>query len=563
MTRSFLLAGVAAAALCMAFTALGQDVQNPPIGMSATSSAGEPLAMQLRALMNEPAVVRDHWGIMVTTLGGAPLVAINEGQLFQPASNAKLYTTAAAMALLGEETTFRTTVSASAAIQDGTVRGELVLKGAGDPNLSGRRVPYVAPMPGASGRAAGVGALHVIEELADQLVSAGLKVVDGDVVGDDTLFAWEPYAPDWSIDDMVWGYGAPVSALSINDNQIRIHVAPGVLPARTGAREVSGAAQPVRAVITLDPELPYYTIENDTVTVPAKSETAVEMERAPGSRVLRVFGKIAEDATPDVEEIAIEDPALYAAMSLKAALVARGVQVHGEAVHRHRIPEDASSFLSRARRPVADLDRSRAGKQTACLHCRQDAGPGLSVMLAEHRSYSVGEDVVVTNKVSQNLHAELLLRQLGVRYGGEKPSGSIAEGAAVVRQFLLNASIDKDDFVFYDGSGLSGHDLVTPRATAKLLAYATTQPWFAHWKASLPVGGVDGSLESRFPKAPLKDHVFAKTGTLGEARALSGYLDCASGRTVIFTIMVGNHPPGSTADRSAMDRMAAAIAAAE
>jgi len=104
--------------------------------------------------------------------------------------------------------------------------------------------------------------------------------------------------------------------------------------------------------------------------------------------------------------------------------------------------------------------------------------------------------------------------------------------------------------------------LVTPRATARLLQYASGQPWFADWKSSLPVGGVDGSLEERFAKAPLKGKVFAKTGTLGEARALSGYLECASGKTVIFSIMVGNHLPQTHADRDVMDRIVAAIAAA-
>jgi D-alanyl-D-alanine carboxypeptidase/D-alanyl-D-alanine-endopeptidase (penicillin-binding protein 4) len=107
---------------------------------------------------------------------------------------------------------------------------------------------------------------------------------------------------------------------------------------------------------------------------------------------------------------------------------------------------------------------------------------------------------------------------------------------------------------------LSGHDLVTPHATTQLLQYASTQPWFAEWKASLPVGGVDGTLAGRFTKAPLRGHVFAKTGTLGEARALSGYLDCASGRTVIFSIMVDNHAPHSRADEDAMDKIVAAIA---
>jgi D-alanyl-D-alanine carboxypeptidase/D-alanyl-D-alanine-endopeptidase (penicillin-binding protein 4) len=95
-----------------------------------------------------------------------------------------------------------------------------------------------------------------------------------------------------------------------------------------------------------------------------------------------------------------------------------------------------------------------------------------------------------------------------------------------------------------------------------LLQFASTQPWFASWKKSLPIGGVDGSLTGRFTREPLKGHVFAKTGTLGEARALSGYLDCASGRTVIFSILVGNHAPGTSADREVMDRMVGAIAAA-
>jgi D-alanyl-D-alanine carboxypeptidase/D-alanyl-D-alanine-endopeptidase (penicillin-binding protein 4) len=168
---------------------------------------------------------------------------------------------------------------------------------------------------------------------------------------------------------------------------------------------------------------------------------------------------------------------------------------------------------------------------------------------------------VLTNKVSQNLHAELLLHRLGrlVPCG----PGSAVAGARLVRGFLMHAGIDVDDFLFYDGSGLSAKDLVTPRATASLLAYATTQPWFAAWKAALPVGGEDGSLQSRFAKPPLKDHVFAKTGTLAESRALSGYLECASGKTVIFSILVDTHAPGTPADREAMDRMVAAIAATQ
>ncbi len=183
---------------------------------------------------------------------------------------------------------------------------------------------------------------------------------------------------------------------------------------------------------------------------------------------------------------------------------------------------------------------------------------GFCTTLAAHVSPSLIDDIVVTNKVSQNLHAELLLRRLGKAFGED---GSAAQGARVVRQFLIDAGVDQDDFFFFDGSGLSGHDLVTPRATVRLLQYAAEQPWFVDWKASLPVGGEDGTLAFRFPKAPLKGRVIAKSGTLGEVRTLSGYLDCASGRRVIFSIMVGNHAPYNHADAVVMDKIVGAIAA--
>ena len=133
----------------------------------------------------------------------------------------------------------------------------------------------------------------------------------------------------------------------------------------------------------------------------------------------------------------------------------------------------------------------------------------------------------------------------------------------MVRNYLLKAGLAPNDFLFYDGSGLSNHDLVTPRALAKFLAYAATQPWFPQWKSTLPIGGVDGGLLTRFgpPNSTLKNRIFAKTGTLGESRALSGYLTTATDHTLIFSILVDTHLPGNTADRTIMDRIVELIAA--
>jgi D-alanyl-D-alanine carboxypeptidase/D-alanyl-D-alanine-endopeptidase (penicillin-binding protein 4) len=485
-------------------------------------------------------------------MDGSPIYLLNEGQLFQPASNAKLYTTAAAMALLGPEITFETRIVARG-VMDGTMalKGDVVLVGAGDANLSGREVPYVAPAlrpkvePGAPPLPE-ANPLRYLEAMADQVAATGLKVVNGDVVGDDTLFPWEPYPQDWSIDDTVWGYGAPVSALTVNDNQIKVTVTPGF-----------AAGSP--ATVVVDPAVPsYYTLDVSVTTGEKESGSHVQMERALGSKVLRVYGSIAVDAQPDEEEVAIHDPAEYAAVALKGMLEARGVVVTGRARVRHRVLNDAQGFLEGMKVPGQESAVVIGGNTGgSCLGTPPDSP---EKTLASHSSPPSLEDVIVTNKVSQNLHAELWLHHLGRKvFCG---NGSTLMGARMVRAFLENAGIDKDDFVFFDGSGLSGHDLVTPRATARLLQYASTQPWFADWKKSLPVGGEDGSLAERFGKAPLKDHVFAKTGTLGEARALSGYLECASGKTVIFSIMVGNHMPQTTKDRETMDKIVAAIAAA-
>ena len=520
------------------------------------------LAHTIAAMVGEPAVTRAHWGVSVEALDGAPIYALNDGQFFQPASNAKLFTTAAAMALLGPDRISETRVivgDLSAAANEAAIQkpGNLVLVGAGDANLSGREVPYIAPaqrpkpLPGAP-PAPPPDPLRYLRVMADQVVASGVRTVPGDIIGDDTLWPWEPYPEDWAQDDLVWGYGAPVSALSVADNQLRLTVTPAKAP-----------GQP--ASVALEQAVPFYTVEASVITAPAKStEGGLQVERAPGSRVLRVYGQIAADAGDDVEEVAISDPAEYAAMAFKAMLEEHGVTVQGQARALHRLSDESVGLLKQTSEPMPADRTSRVGLGRRSSSCSDDCDLRDRVamrVVATHRSPTLAEDVVVTNKTSENLHAELLLRRLGDAFGD---TGSAAQGVRVLRWFLTErAGVDPDDFVFYDGSGLSGHDLVTPRATVRLLTWAYTQPWFAAWRASLPIGGVDGSLTTRFAKGPLKGRVFAKTGTLGEARALSGYLECAGGRTVAFSVMVTDHAPGSRADAEVMDRIVAAIAAAE
>jgi D-alanyl-D-alanine carboxypeptidase/D-alanyl-D-alanine-endopeptidase (penicillin-binding protein 4) len=519
------------------------------------NGSGTALGQQIDTLLADPSASRAHWGIAVTTLDGTPLYGHDEGKLFRPASNNKIFTTATAMALLGAGKTFDTRVFGKLNTATGTVIGDLTLVGGGDANFGADDLPYVPrsasateppppPMPPT---------LTDLKALVDQLVAKGVKRITGNIVGDDTLYPYEPYGESWAQDDEVWGYGAPVSALSVTNNQLELIVTPGASSGANGYRP---------ATVQLEQNVPYYTVEAHVETSAAGTHPdGVAEERLPGSRVIRVYGSIAVDAKPDVEEIAIADPAEFAAMSLRRMLRHRGIIVTGRARAKHRQSTDAGGYRAELLAPDRCDAAAVSGGAPCPVVCAVTPARPSGDLLASHTSAPLAEDVVLTNKISQNLHAELFLHNLGRQ--GACGDGSILAGARLIRANLLHAGLDPDDFIFFDGSGLSAHDVVAPRATATFLAYVAEQPWFPQWKASLPDASDDGSLRHRFPDPPVHGHVYAKTGTLGESRALSGYLDAASGRTVIFSVFVDDHTPATAADRITMDKIVTAIAAAE
>jgi D-alanyl-D-alanine carboxypeptidase/D-alanyl-D-alanine-endopeptidase (penicillin-binding protein 4) len=505
--------------------------------LTTSACAQAPFCTQIQAaIADSPA----HWGISVTSLGGWPLCQIDAAKLFRPASNNKLFTTAAALAILGPEKIFETTVTGNLDPKNGVVKGDLTLVGGGDPNLDSGDLPY---KPGHA--AAPPFAFHDLEDLAAQLAAKGVKTVTGDIIGDDTSFPYDPLIPTWELEDAVSSDGAPISALTIADNQVHVSV----------SQPLTGSL----ATVALDQHgVPFYTVEAEVATAPAKSKTAIQIERLPGSRTIRVYGTIAADAAAYENDIAIQDPAAYAAMAFRQILLAHGITIAGTARPQHRAVADPTGFLAALHTPLDRETRTLSG--VLAYSCMSPLRPAT---LATHGSAPLTEDVVYTDKVSQNLHAELLLHALGRVVPCFE--GSTVAGARLVHAFLLQAGIADTDTLLYDGSGLSSHNLVAPRALTTLLAYAATQPWFDTFKSALPVGGVDGSLAHRFTskdQPQLNGKVFAKTGSLGESRALSGYLTAASGQTLIFSIMDDNHPPTTAADRTLMDHLVELIAAA-
>jgi D-alanyl-D-alanine carboxypeptidase/D-alanyl-D-alanine-endopeptidase (penicillin-binding protein 4) len=432
-------------------------------------------------------------------------------------------------------------------IRSGVFDGVISINGDGDAFVSDRPAKYVSSYAPGQGKP-----LQFIEDAASAIAALGVTTVKGTINGNALAWTGDPLGETWSREDVAWGYGAPVSALTINDNQLRLTLMP--------SQNIHSATPDYHATVQIYPDTGFYTIKADVFTV-AGPAANINVDHPDGPRSLRIVGHIPPGA-PYVTEIAIDDPPLFAAQALKSALEQHGVKVEAKLgtagaewpMWPSQHEPDLTNMKMHTSAQATEQQLEEQGRQICAA-----AGERCKIV-AEHTSPTMAEDVVWTLKESQNLHAEMLLRRVAYRYGNDPTA---ADGTWAVRQWLIESGLDRDDFVFYDGSGLSPKDLVTPRATAQLLSFATTQPWFAQWKSALPVGGVDGTLASRFKDAPLKGHVFAKTGTLGESRALSGYLDCASGQQVIFSIMVDNHTPAGSADRAVMDKIVAAIAAAE
>ena len=441
------------------------------------------LADGIDAYLAQPRFAHAQWGIDVVSLeNGATLYRRNADSLFLPASNAKLYTSALALQTLGTDARFSTTLYATAAPRaDGTLAGDLILYGGGDPSLGDRDAsPDWA------------------DRLAEALAARGIRRIRGNLVADDTYFAGPLFGDGWEALDLQTDYGAQAGALGAQDNVVRMKVA------REGARCCTVTTEPAESGVH---------VVNLT-----GHDAPLSLYRPPGSDVLYATGSLRADQPRGSQALSVPDGAAFAANLLREALARRGIALDGKVRALHWPETDAAL----ANHPV----------EMASI-----ASPPFSQLL------------VHMLKHSDNRYAQMLLQQVGVATAQtgvcadriQPPRTSADWGLCAMRAFLGRVGIDAGEATFNEGSGLSREDLVTPAATAKLLAWIARQPFANVLRNALPVAGIDGTLRYRMRDGAATDNVQAKTGTLTHVYALSGFVTDAAGERLAFSLLLNRY----------------------
>ena len=438
------------------------------------------LQAELTEIFADPAFSHAHWGVMVQSVEtGEILFRRNAEKLFMPASNMKLVTAAVALARLGPEHRFHTELAAHGAIaDDGTLQGDLVVRGGGDPSISERF--YDGDPTGA------------FEAWADSLEARGVRRITGDVVGDDDRFDDVHLGPGWAWDYLDSYYAAEIGALLFNEGAVTFKIRPG-----------ESAGVPAR--VEMVPSTGYLSVDARVTTVADSTEVDVVASREPFTNDVRIRGAIWAGQDSLIRYIAPHDPTLLFVTVLTETLEERGIVVEGG-------PVDVDDLAERL-------------------------APDSLTVLFTHASPTVAEIVKPFLKRSQNQIGEMLLRALGA---AETDTGSVRNGRRVVEGMLADWGIPEEYFIYVDGSGLSRYNYLSPEALVRLLRVMAHRPEFEAFYDALPVAGIDGTLRRRMRGTLAEENARAKTGYISNARTLSGYVTTRDGERLAFSLMANN-----------------------
>lgn len=480
LASAALLAAIAAGAPACA---THQPASGAPAPATPVRSAKAVLALQsdLSRVFGAPLMARGTWGVDVRSLDtGEMLYSLNADKLMMPASNMKIVTLAAAAEALGWDHRFTTTLETAGTIDAGVLHGDLIVRSNGDPSINTRDNRAQA----------------VLDQWAAALREAGITSIDGRVVGDDQSFDDDGVGPGWSWDYLQYGYAAPVGALEFNENIATLAVLPG-------------AAVGTPAVVTI-PAGTGFALLNRAVTGEPGTPETIDLRRHLDRAVLEITGSVPLPSAPQARTVsrtvAVVNPTVYFAQSLKDGLVARGIPISGEAVDQ----DDVAAAM-------------------------EAAGPAERRTLVTTESPTLREIGTVLMKVSQNLYAETLLKAVGSARGG---LGTFEAGRRAVRTMLGDWGVAPDAYVMSDGSGLSRYNYVTARTVTTILErmYRDARHREA-FVATLPIAGKDGTISTRMRRTRAEGNAVAKTGSIANVRSLSGYVRTRDGETLVFSVL--------------------------
>jgi D-alanyl-D-alanine carboxypeptidase/D-alanyl-D-alanine-endopeptidase (penicillin-binding protein 4) len=362
-----------------------------------------------------------------------------------------------------------------------TLKGDIIIRGSGDPTLgSSLMFPNYEPT-------------FVFQQWADSLSRRGIEKIDGSVIADDNYFTAELYPLGWSHEDISFGFAAPSSGICFAENSVSVSVSPNI---RAGSR-------PFVAII---PETDYIEKTNYATTTREEQEP-IEITRLPGTSTVVIRGTITPGSSATLEQISVEEPPIYAATSLRTVLEQNGITITGGTLGIDELREKVAYQKTRT--------------------------------LASFVSPPLSEIVKVMNKRSNNLYAEQLLRTIGKEVNGK---GSWEEGLQLMEAKLASNGVSTEFLTINDGSGLSRLNLLTPATLGGGLRTAAKTPGGLSkaFIESLPIMGIDGTLETRLVGTPAQGNIKAKTGSMTGVRSLSGYATTKDGETLAFVLVANN-----------------------
>jgi len=485
--------------------------------LASGAAAQEPRPASLAELQKrladhiaQPRFAAALWGVQIVSLDtGISLFEHNPQKLFSPASNCKLFTVALALDRLGPDYQIKTSLYANAkANRRGTLKGELVVYGRGDPTFNARLH--------------GGDICQALEPCVAALTNAGVKRITGGLVGDASFFHGPEFGAGWAWDDLEYYYGAEISALTINDNTLEVSVKPGPHP---------GAP----CQLALSPPTAYLSLSNLTATAPTGIKRDIVFYRPLGQNVVYISGRIPEDDPGYTDKVTFSNPAGLFVWFLREALARHGIKVRGKLRTGRCVDGQASPFDT-----------------------------GKTIELGSVDSLPLREIVREVQKPSQNLYTDLLLAHVGERLRVAGMSETSEElGVRELNKFLDEAGVPKGEVIFEEGSGLSRDNLATPRATVTLLRYMSRHRWAQVYLDALPIAGVDGTLKNHMKGTPAEGNVRAKTGTLRWANSLSGYVTTAAGERLSFSVMLNRYdsPDRDHSARAEVEAIAILLAA--